>query len=97
MNYPYEPNYTVPPGETIKETMEHYGMTVQDLARESFMAIEDVEGVLSGSTPITDYMAKAMGFSLLIPASLILNLEKNYRADLKKGLPRFPDPTVNER
>ncbi len=100
--YKFEPDYVVPPGETLKETLKHLEMTQAELARRTRLAPQTINRIVQGCDPITPKTALALEKVLKVPAGFWNNLEKNYqealariqeKENLKQGrdwLDRFP-------
>ena len=82
-----QPNYVVPPGETLRETLEAIGMAQAELAHLAGCSKKTINKIVIGNTVITADTALQFERVLGIPASLWNNLEKNYQeanARLKK-------------
>jgi len=83
----FKPDWTSPPGETIKEILcELYpNSTTQALTLSLFLGITKREAWLlfEGRLTIDEKLASALG-GLRGPASFWLNLERNYRRDLAR-------------
>ncbi|QDV79090.1 XRE family transcriptional regulator [Botrimarina mediterranea] len=67
--YAFEPDYTVAPGETLKETLEHKGLTQSDLAIRTGMAKKTVSQIINGVAPITHETAEKLEFATGVPAT----------------------------
>lgn len=78
----FEPDYIVPPGETINELLEHYNMTQKELSRRIDLAQKTVNEIVKGKAPITYETASKLENVFGIEASFWNNLEKNYREQL---------------
>jgi plasmid maintenance system antidote protein VapI len=76
----FNPDYAVPPGVTLRETMEFYGLTTADLCDLGWLDKQTVVGLLAGWIRITPGIAESLEVATAIPARLWLNLERNYRA-----------------
>lgn len=83
--YPFEPDYAVAPGETLRETMDELGMSQVALAYWSGMAPETIKAVLDGTEPITPMVAIRLSIATGMPIRMWLNLEANYRRDLARA------------
>lgn len=71
------------PGETIKELLEVYNYTQQDLADKLEMDLKTVNEILNGKAPITVDTAIKLELVFNVDANFWNNLEFNYRKDLK--------------
>lgn len=100
----YYSDFAIPPGETIKESLEFFGMTQVEFAKRMNLAPKTVNEIITGKAPITAPTAIGLEYVLGPPASFWLELEKNYqvtkaRIDAKKNLKqksellrRYPTP-----
>ncbi len=77
----YEPDYAVPPGQTLLETIESRGMTQADLARRTGRTPKLINEIVQGKAPITPDTALQFERVLGVPAQFWNNLESNYRSD----------------
>jgi addiction module HigA family antidote len=83
----YHPNYAIPPGETLRETLEAIGMTQTELAHLGGGPKKTINEIVAGNAAITANTGLRLERVLGIPASFWNNLEKNYqetKARLKK-------------
>lgn len=79
--YPFEPDYRVAPGETLREWMEENGMTLVKAASLLPMTALELLSLINGaSVRITPLLAASLEKLTGIPAQFWLNLEANYRA-----------------
>lgn len=82
----FDPDWTIAPGEILKEWMEERNLTprvmVTVLAR---MPVARIEGIIAGTQKITKTDAEALEYGTAIPASLWLKMEDVYRRGLKAG------------
>ena len=82
--HPFAPDYAIPPGETLLETLGIKGMSIDEFSDMSLLSSQELRGIVEGKTPITEYHAKIFEAILETPASFWINLEKNYRDSLKR-------------
>jgi addiction module HigA family antidote len=82
MKFLYAPNYAVPPGGTLEETIEQMGLTVEQFAEKAGLDSGLVHDVLQGDAEITEEMAGAFERVSGVPAELWLSLERNYQRNL---------------
>jgi len=80
----YNPDYAVPPGETIREQMEHYGWSQQELATRLDTTVQTINRIFKGEQPISLETATKLERVLEAPARFWNNLELNYRERLTK-------------
>lgn len=78
-NYQFDPDYAVAPGETLQETLEHYGMSQADLAIRTGKSRKCINEIIKGKSPITPDTALEFERVLGVPAGFWNNLEKNYQ------------------
>ena len=77
--YPFEPDYVVPPGETVREIMQTKGIPVKEMAEKLELSEEEFSDLLNGKLEITLELAYNLQKATGTPATFWLNLEKNYR------------------
>lgn len=82
---PFDPDWVIPPGETLRESLEGIERTAQDLAEGTGLDVEWINSFLAGEAEITVEQAEALVPWTQVPASLWLALEANYRIGLERG------------
>ena len=82
--YPYEPNYTVVPGEIVSEHMEFLGMNQAELARRSGRSAKLISEIVNGKAPIEPETALQFEKVLGLDTRIWLNLEASYRLFLAR-------------
>jgi addiction module HigA family antidote len=82
--YAYAPDYAVPPGETLEETMLTLGMTQRDLADRTGLTVQTLNRIFKGDQPISYDTANKLELVTGTPAAFWNNLEAQYRAQLVK-------------
>jgi HTH-type transcriptional regulator/antitoxin HigA len=80
----FRPNYAVPPGETLKETIESLGMTQAELAQRTGRPKKTINEIIKGKTAIIPDTAIQLERALGVPASFWNNLERNYQETLAR-------------
>jgi HTH-type transcriptional regulator/antitoxin HigA len=80
----FEPDYAVPPGATLEETMESLGMTQRDLGTRTGLTVQTLNRIFKGEQPITYETANKLELVTGIPAAFWNNLEAQYREQLTK-------------
>lgn len=80
----YEPDYAIPPGETLKETMRALGMTQYELSERTGLTVQTLSRIFSGKQPITYETANKLAYVTGYPARFWNNLEAQYREQLVK-------------
>ncbi len=87
-NLPYEPDYAVPPGETLEEVLDELGLSQAELARRTNRPEKTINEIIKGKAAIT--LGTAFQFERVtgVSARLWLNLERDYRAALVRQTER---------
>ena len=83
-SYAFEPNYAVPPGRTLQETIESLGMDQRELATRTGLSPKHINQIIQGSATVTQETALRLERATGVPARLWNNLEMNYREQLAK-------------
>jgi addiction module HigA family antidote len=84
MNTKFEPNFAVPPGETLAETLEALGMTQAELAERMGRPLKTINEIIAGKAMITADTALQLEKVLGAPASFWTNRERLYRDALAR-------------
>lgn len=77
--YVFTPDYAVPPGETLLETIEALGMTQTDLAARAGRPLKTINEIIKGKASITPETALQLERVLGIPARFWNNRERLYQ------------------
>jgi len=85
--YPFNPDYAVPPGATIKETLKAKNMTQANFAKRMGMSQKSVSQIIHGKARITYQTAEKLETVLGICTYFWINAETNYRMALRKAKP----------
>ncbi len=80
----FSPDYAVPPGETLLETLEVMGMSQVELAERTGRPKKTINEIIKGKTAITPETALQLERVLGIPAGFWNNLERNYQETLAR-------------
>ena len=80
----YFPDYVVPPGEILLETLEERGMTQVSLAERTGRKKKTINEIIKGKAPITPETAIQLERVLDVPSSFWNNLERDYQARLAR-------------
>ena len=89
----YTPDYTVPPGRTLKETIDALHLSQSDFAARASLSLKHINQILQGSAPITLETALAFENVTGVPARFWTRLESNYR---ESRLRQEERPLTNE-
>jgi len=73
------PDYAVPPGETLLETLEAIGMSQAELAERTGRPKKTINEIIKGKTAITPETALQFERVLGTPAGFWNNMERNYQ------------------
>lgn len=84
MHTTFEPNFAVPPGETLAETLETLGMTQAELAERMGRPLKTINEIVAGKAAITSDTALQLEKVLGVPASFWTNHERIYRDTLAR-------------
>jgi len=84
MNTTFEPNFAVPPGETLAETLEVLGMTQAELAERMGRPLKTINEIVAGKAMITADTALQLEKVLGVPASFWTNRERLFRDTLAR-------------
>lgn len=83
-SYGFEPDYAVPPGETLKEVLESMAMTLKELSIRTGLTEQSIIRIIKGDQPITFETANKLEMVTGIPARFWNKLEMQYREQLSK-------------
>ena len=72
-------DHAVPPGHYVKEALEYYGMTQNELAERTGRPVQAISEIVNGKKAITEETAFELESVLNTPAHVWLNLEHSYR------------------
>jgi addiction module HigA family antidote len=84
IEFRYEPDYAIPPGETLQETLDALGMTQVQLAGRTGLTPKTINLIIKGTAPITPATALQLERVLGTPASFWNNREVQYREALAR-------------
>ena len=76
----YEPDVAIPPGATLRESIDAVGMTQAELARRMGRPLKTVNEIVKGRTAITPETATQLERVLGAPARFWLRLEMDFQA-----------------
>ncbi len=82
--YPFRPDYAIPAGETLQETLDALGMSQADLAERTGLTTKTINLIVKGTAPITPETALHFERVLGTPASFWNNREQQYREALAR-------------
>lgn len=80
----FRPDYAIPPGETLLETLGALNMTRKELAIRIDLSEKHIVDIIKGKGPITPETALKFEKALGVPAGFWNNLERNYRDTLAR-------------
>lgn len=80
----FVPDYAIPPGETLLDTIDALGMSQAELSERTGRPKKTINEITKGKAPITPETALQLERVLGVPASFWNNLEKNYRETLAR-------------
>lgn len=79
IRHSYEADYAIPPGDTLKETLETLNLSQTDLASRTGLSIKHINQIIQGAAPITPETALMLEKVTGVPARLWNRLESNYQ------------------
>lgn len=82
--YTFEPDYAVPPGESIRDVIASMGMTQRDFATRLDTSVQNLNRLLRGEQGLSVEMAHKLERVTRVPASFWNNLESQYRTQLAR-------------
>jgi addiction module HigA family antidote len=83
----FDPDWTVPPGETLLELMAERDMSDTELARKMLVDVVAVHRLISGRAPLTATIALSLEEVFDVPFDFWMNLERNHREWLDRHFP----------
>lgn len=75
----FEPDYSVSPGETLKEIMEFKQLGQKEFAERLELTEQVLIGFFEGKLPISNVLANRLELVTGVPARFWNNLEAQYR------------------
>lgn len=80
----FEPDYAVPPGRTLQETIDSLGIDQRELAARTGLAHKTINQIIKGKAALTPDTALKLERVTGVPARMWNNLEANYREQLAR-------------
>jgi HTH-type transcriptional regulator / antitoxin HigA len=77
--YPYEPDYAVPPGQTLRETIDALGLDQRELAARTELSAKHINQIIKGCAPLTHDTAIRLERVTGVPARMWNSLEAQYQ------------------
>jgi len=77
--YSYSPDYAVPPGDTLQETLDAIGMSQAEFAMRTGRPLKSINEIIKGKAAITPGTALQFERVLGVPASFWSNRERLFR------------------
>ncbi len=75
----YNPDYSVPPGQTLQELIDERSMTQNELATRAGLSRKTVNEIMKGKSPLTSETAQKLELVFQIPAQFWNERERLYR------------------
>ncbi|HEX8099930.1 MAG TPA: helix-turn-helix domain-containing protein, partial [Actinomycetota bacterium] len=82
---PYEPDYAIPPGASLRSTLDSLGMTQADLATRAGLSLKHVNQIVQGVAPVTHDTALLLEKVTGVSARVWNALEASYRDRLARA------------
>lgn len=80
----YEPDFAIPPGATLRETIESLGIDQRELADRTGLTAKTLNLIIQGKAPLTHQTALLLERVTNVPARIWNNLEAEYREQLAR-------------
>ncbi len=80
----FDPDYAIPPGETLLETIDNLGLTQKELALRMGRPIKTINEIIKGIASITAETALQLEKVTGVPASFWIAAEANYRVRMAR-------------
>ncbi|QDT01652.1 helix-turn-helix protein [Rubripirellula lacrimiformis] len=82
--YRYEPDFAVPPGATLQETIDQLGIDQRELAERTGLTAKTLNLIINGKAPLTQQTSMLLERVTNVPARIWNNLEAEYREQLAR-------------
>jgi len=82
--FAFEPDYIVPPGDTLRETLDAKGLSQADLSLRTGMAEKTISQIMNGIAPISYETAEKLELVTGVAASFWNRMELSYREGLTR-------------
>lgn len=82
---PFDPDWCIPPGETLREHLIEADTTPVDFARDFDLSLEWINELLDGELELVEQDAERLQAATRIPTRIWLALEKTYRDGVARG------------
>lgn len=83
--YRFDPDYTVAPGETLRERLTEINLSQAELASRSGLSTKHINQIVQGVAPISHETALILERVTGLPAGLVNRLEAGYREALLRA------------
>jgi HTH-type transcriptional regulator / antitoxin HigA len=83
--YPFRPDYAVPPGDTLRERLAELAISQAELAARSGLSTKHINQIIQGVAPITHETALILERVTGTPAGIWNRLEATYREGLLRA------------
>lgn len=77
--FAFAPDYAIPPGTTLLETIQSRGLSQAELAKRTGRPLKTINEIVKGKAAITPETALQLEHVLGVPASFWNKLDRNYR------------------
>ena len=82
--YRYEPDFAVPPGATLQETIDELGIDQRELAERTGLTTKTLNLIIKGKAPLTQQTAMLLERVTNVPARIWNNLESEFREQVAR-------------
>jgi HTH-type transcriptional regulator/antitoxin HigA len=87
-SHPFQPDYVIPPGETLRDRLMEMNLSQAELAARAGLSAKHVNQIIKGMAPITLETAVVLERITGVPASVWNRREADYREGLLRAKPR---------
>lgn len=88
------PNFAIPPGETLLDTIEAMGISQDELSERTGRPKKNINDIIKENTPIAPETALQLERVLGVPAAFWNKLENNYREILARPTEQNNAPKI---
>ena len=82
IRYQYEPDFAIPPGATLRETIDQMGIAKRELSERTGLSAKTLNQIIKGHASLTQQTAMLLEPITNVPARIWNNLEADYRKQL---------------
>ena len=84
ITHKFDPDYAVPPGRTLQETIDSLGIDQRELAERTGISTKTLNLIIKGKAPLSQQTAMLLERVTNVPARIWNNLEASYQEQLAR-------------